>query len=135
MGLNVKQTSDAEDKAMSFLSFFLLIHSPPSLPPLPPLPRLPLSHSPTALMIWCGNNEGYIDLTRMSNNLTQPVFTADYTVLFDEGVRMTLWQESPASNFFASSPSNDASVDRPDLGIYAHRTGDDFDGRQVGGTG
>jgi hypothetical protein len=80
-------------------------------------------------MMWCGNNEGYIDLQRMTTNITQPVFTADYTVLFDQGLRQTLWRESPEANFFASSPSNDAAVDMPEIGVYAHRTGDAFDVR------
>ena len=54
------------------------------------------------------------------------MYTVDLAILFDEGLRSSMYQADPYTFFFASSPSNGALVDRPDKGMFIHRFGDAF---------
>lgn len=74
-----------------------------------------------SLAMWCGSNEAVKGVANEQDLGTQFVYAADLTVLFDQGVRMSLWETSPTATFYASSPSNDALVDDPARGLYQHR--------------
>jgi len=83
-----------------------------------------------SLALWCGSNEAVKGVAQQKDYGMKMAYAADLTVLFDQGVRMALWETSPTAIFYASSPSNDAIVDWPAEALYQHRwLGNPFDPR------
>jgi beta-mannosidase len=71
-----------------------------------------------SIVLWSGNNENQ-DAGEQSNaNLV------DYSILYDQTVRATLWKEDSTRPYWPSSPSNGAVIDDPVRQLYIQRWGD-----------
>lgn len=71
-----------------------------------------------SIVLWSGNNENQDDGESTDANLV------DYSLLYDQTVRATLWKEDTTRPYWPSSPSNGAVVDDPERQIYVQRWGD-----------
>ncbi|KAI6651994.1 Beta-mannosidase [Oopsacas minuta] len=77
-----------------------------------------LAHNPS-LILWSGNNENQDTAVQAG-----PAATVDYTSLYDDVIRSTLYQEDNSRPFWPSSPSNgDFVVDRTRQ-LFVQRWGD-----------